>query len=63
MGVGSARLAPLTSDLRTSEADGETEDLLLPENQEMLDYCAEHGTTSDVEVISIQQINFETRVF
>jgi uncharacterized zinc-type alcohol dehydrogenase-like protein len=33
------------------------EDLLLPETQEMLDYCAEHGITSDVEVISIQQIN------
>ncbi len=23
----------------------------------MLDYCAAHGITSDVEVISIQQIN------
>lgn len=28
----------------------------LPETQEMLDYCAEHSITSDVEVISIQQI-------
>lgn len=27
------------------------------ETQEMLDFCAEHGITSDVEVISIQQIN------
>jgi uncharacterized zinc-type alcohol dehydrogenase-like protein len=27
------------------------------ETQEMLDYCAEHGITSDVEVIPIQQIN------
>ncbi|HEX2532543.1 MAG TPA: NAD(P)-dependent alcohol dehydrogenase [Chitinophagaceae bacterium] len=27
------------------------------ETQEMLDYCAEHGITSDVEVINIQQIN------
>jgi alcohol dehydrogenase (NADP+) len=29
----------------------------IPETQEMLDYCAEHGITSDVEVIPIQQIN------
>jgi hypothetical protein len=29
----------------------------IPETQEMLDYCAEHGITSDVEVIRIQQIN------
>jgi len=29
----------------------------LKETQEMLDYCAEHGITSDVEVIPIQQIN------
>ena len=29
----------------------------LPETQEMLDYCAEHGITSDVEVIPIAQIN------
>jgi len=28
----------------------------LPETQEMLDYCAEHNITSDVEVIHIQQI-------
>jgi uncharacterized zinc-type alcohol dehydrogenase-like protein len=27
------------------------------ETQEMLDFCAEHGITSDVEVISIQKIN------
>jgi len=27
------------------------------ETQEMLDYCAEHNVTSDVEVIPIQQIN------
>ncbi|KAI9449155.1 alcohol dehydrogenase [Russula earlei] len=27
------------------------------ETQEMLDYCAEHGITSDVEVINIQNIN------
>jgi uncharacterized zinc-type alcohol dehydrogenase-like protein len=27
------------------------------ETQEMLDFCAEHGITSDVEVIRIQQIN------
>jgi uncharacterized zinc-type alcohol dehydrogenase-like protein len=27
------------------------------ETQEMLDFCGEHGITSDVEVIAIQQIN------
>lgn len=27
------------------------------ETQEMLDYCGEHGITSDVEMISIQEIN------
>lgn len=29
----------------------------LPETQEMLDYCAEHNITSDVEVINIKDIN------
>jgi uncharacterized zinc-type alcohol dehydrogenase-like protein len=29
----------------------------LPETQEMLDYCAEHHITSDVEVIPISEIN------
>ncbi len=29
----------------------------IPETQEMLDYCAEKGITSDVEIIPIQQIN------
>lgn len=29
----------------------------LKETQEMLDYCAEHNITSDVEVIPIQQVN------
>ena len=29
----------------------------LPETQEMLDYCAEHNITADVEVIPVQQIN------
>ena len=29
----------------------------LPETQEMLDYCAEHGITSDVEVIPMVKIN------
>ncbi|MEJ7701530.1 MAG: hypothetical protein WKF71_18070 [Pyrinomonadaceae bacterium] len=28
----------------------------IAETQEMLDYCAEHNITSDVEVIPIQQI-------
>jgi uncharacterized zinc-type alcohol dehydrogenase-like protein len=27
------------------------------ETQEMLDFCAEHGVASDVEVISIDKIN------
>ncbi len=29
----------------------------IPETQEMLDYCAEHNITSDVEVIDIKDIN------
>jgi uncharacterized zinc-type alcohol dehydrogenase-like protein len=29
----------------------------LPETQEMLDYCAEHGITSDIEVIDMAYIN------
>ena len=29
----------------------------LPETQEMLDFCAEHGIASDVEIIPIQKIN------
>jgi uncharacterized zinc-type alcohol dehydrogenase-like protein len=29
----------------------------IKETQEMLDYCAEHNITSDVEVINISQIN------
>jgi uncharacterized zinc-type alcohol dehydrogenase-like protein len=29
----------------------------LRETQEMLDFCAEHGITADVEVIPIQKIN------
>lgn len=29
----------------------------IPETQEMLDFCAEHGISSDVEVINIQYIN------
>jgi uncharacterized zinc-type alcohol dehydrogenase-like protein len=29
----------------------------IKETQEMLDFCAEHGITSDVELIPIQQIN------
>jgi uncharacterized zinc-type alcohol dehydrogenase-like protein len=29
----------------------------LPETQEMLDYCAEHGIVSDVEVIPASAIN------
>ena len=29
----------------------------IAETQEMLDFCAEHGITSDIEMINIQQIN------
>lgn len=29
----------------------------IPETQEMLDFCAEHGYASDIEVISADQIN------
>ena len=29
----------------------------IPETQEMLDFCAEHGIVSDIELINIQQIN------
>ena len=29
----------------------------IKETQEMLDYCADHGIVSDVEVIPMQQIN------
>jgi uncharacterized zinc-type alcohol dehydrogenase-like protein len=29
----------------------------IKETQEMLDYCAEHGIVSDVEVIKADQIN------
>jgi len=29
----------------------------LRETQDMLDFCAEHGITAEVEVIPIQQIN------
>ena len=29
----------------------------IAETQEMLDFCAEHGIVSDIEVIPIQQIN------
>jgi uncharacterized zinc-type alcohol dehydrogenase-like protein len=29
----------------------------IPETQEMLDFCAEHGVTADVEVVPVQQVN------
>ncbi|MEP6916107.1 MAG: NAD(P)-dependent alcohol dehydrogenase, partial [Acidobacteriota bacterium] len=29
----------------------------IPETQEMLDYCADHGIVSDVEVIPVPAIN------
>jgi len=29
----------------------------IPETQEMLDFCAEHGITADIEMIQMPQIN------
>ena len=29
----------------------------LPETQEMLDYCAEHGIASDIEIIPMAEVN------
>ena len=29
----------------------------MPETQEMLDFCAEHGIVSDIELVDIQSIN------
>jgi alcohol dehydrogenase (NADP+) len=29
----------------------------LPETQEMLDFCGQHGITSDIEMIRMDQIN------
>jgi uncharacterized zinc-type alcohol dehydrogenase-like protein len=29
----------------------------IPETQEMLDFCAQHGITSDIELIRMQDIN------
>jgi uncharacterized zinc-type alcohol dehydrogenase-like protein len=29
----------------------------IKQNQEMLDFCAEHGISADIEVIQIDQIN------
>jgi uncharacterized zinc-type alcohol dehydrogenase-like protein len=29
----------------------------IPETQEMLDFCAEHGITADIELISADKIN------
>jgi uncharacterized zinc-type alcohol dehydrogenase-like protein len=29
----------------------------LPETQEMLDFCGQHGITSDIELIRMDQIN------
>ena len=29
----------------------------IKETQEMLDFCAEHGITSDIELIRIDQVN------
>jgi uncharacterized zinc-type alcohol dehydrogenase-like protein len=29
----------------------------IPETQEMLDFCGKHNIVSDIEMISIQQIN------
>ncbi len=29
----------------------------IPETQEMLDFCAQHGITADIELIRAEQIN------
>ena len=29
----------------------------IPETQEMLDFCAEHGIASEIEIIGLAQIN------
>ena len=29
----------------------------IPETQEMLDFCAEHGIASDIELIAIDKVN------
>ena len=29
----------------------------MPETQKMLDYCADHGIVSDIELIPIQKVN------
>jgi uncharacterized zinc-type alcohol dehydrogenase-like protein len=29
----------------------------IPETQEMLDFCAEHGITADIEMIRVDEIN------
>ncbi|MGC1500489.1 MAG: NAD(P)-dependent alcohol dehydrogenase, partial [Terriglobales bacterium] len=29
----------------------------IPETQEMLDFCADHNITSDIEMIPIQKVN------
>jgi uncharacterized zinc-type alcohol dehydrogenase-like protein len=29
----------------------------IPETQEMLDFCADHGITSDIELIAIDKVN------
>ena len=46
-----ARLIPKRVELAGSMIGG------IPETQEMLDFCGEHGIASDIEIIPIQKIN------
>lgn len=54
---------PIPSDVKANYLIGGRRSLVgslvggIKETQEMLDYCSEHGITSDVEMISIDQIN------
>ncbi len=56
-------LPPETPDLQPSYLIGKRRTIAgslvggIPETQEMLDYCAEHGINSDVEIIPIQKVN------
>lgn len=56
-------LPPETPDLQPSQLIGKRRTISgslvggIPETQEMLDYCAEHGIHSDIEKIPIQKVN------
>ena len=56
-------LPPATPDLQPFMLIGRRKSIAgsliggIPETQEMLDYCAEHGINSEVEIIPIQKVN------